>query len=74
MAGIFISCFPIFPPNMSGISVTKTRDGHNKARHPTGILSRTHCTTYINEMKIEMGFRTILTLCVISHTCTLCNI
>ena len=21
MAGIFISCFPIFPPNMSGISV-----------------------------------------------------
>ena len=20
MAGIFISCFPIFPPNMSGIS------------------------------------------------------
>ena len=22
MAGIFISCFPIFPPNMSGISVS----------------------------------------------------
>ena len=35
MAGIFISCFPIFPPNMSGISV------YDKVFRPCG-----HTTVY----------------------------
>ena len=30
MAGIFISCFPIFPPNMSGISAAGRKDMADK--------------------------------------------
>ena len=34
MAGIFISCFPIFPPNMSGISALGLRSTFPRIRPP----------------------------------------